>query len=264
MRRSLRRGILLAVVVCLLVALFTPPPPAAAVTMIPVMDLMNNINMVLAWAQRLAAYLTQVLQYYNRLERYKSMVQEWTGIGLGKYAFSTRPAWLVTDFFGCEWSKLYTHAINADLGAPDAADAYLKSVLRSLVPGCGDGLPSENARALDRLRRKIENATVEALQSTGVSKSDARHIDEQIGPLMSRATATGAEENTTSAVAQKLFAAQALNLALLRNIQRQQNALIQLYAARAATKREAQVAILNAEHRRRDYWNQYAAEVGAQ
>jgi hypothetical protein len=264
MRKNVRQGILVVLVVCLLAAFLTPPPRAEAVTMIPVMDLMNNINMVLAWAQRLAAYVTQVLQYYNRLEKYKSMVQEWTGIGLGKFAFSTRPAWLVTDYFGCEWSRLYTHAINADPGSPDAADAYLRSVLKSLVPGCGAALPSENARALDRLRRKIENATVEALQSTGVSKSDARHIDEAIGPLMTRATATGADENTTTAVAQKLFAAEALNLPLLRNIQRQQNALIQLYAARAAAKREAQVAILNEERRRRDYWNEYAAELGAQ
>jgi conjugal transfer/entry exclusion protein len=264
MKKNVRRGILIALVFCLLLPAILPPPPAeAAMTMIPVMDFMNNINMVLAWAQRLMAYVTQVLQYYNRVQKYRSMVQEWTGIGLGKYGFSARGAWLVTDFFGCNWSNQYTHAINADPGSPDAADAYMLGVVKALVPGCGDTFTSENARALDRLRRKIENATIDAIHTAGVSKSDARHIDEQIGPLMSRATSNTSTENTTTAIAQKLFATHALNLALLRNIQRQQDALIQLYAARAAAKREAQVATLNDERRRQDYWNQYAAEVGA-
>ncbi|MBN1442880.1 MAG: hypothetical protein JXA90_09230 [Planctomycetes bacterium] len=264
MRRNVRRGILLALVVCLLATLVTPPPSTeAAMTMIPVMDMMNSVNMVLAFAQRLMSYVTQVLQYYNRIEKYELMVKEWTGIGLGKFSFNSQGAWLISDFFGCNWSRLYTEALNKPPVGPEASFAYFEGVLKSLVNGCGAIFENENAKALDRLRRKIENASVEAIQTVGTSKADARHLDESIGPLMKRITDNGSGEKTTTAVAQKLAAATALNLPQLRNIQRQQDAMIQIVAARAAIRREAQVAILNDELLRQSYWGRYQQEVGA-
>jgi hypothetical protein len=257
------RVLLIALVVCLIATVLPSPPTSEAITMIPIMDLTQGGNMILAFAQRVMAYATQLLQYYNRYNLYRSRLEEWTGLNPGRYAFRGRPAWLVTDLFGCKWSGQYNDAINATPGAPDAAAAYKLGIVASRVLDCGASLPNDNWRALDRQRRKIENATVEALHTAGISKSDARHIDEQVGPLIDRIGSGGSTETSEKAIAQKNFAAHALNLPFLRNIQRQQDAIIQLQAARLAVRRDAQTAAINDYLLTQQSLPEYRALIGA-
>jgi hypothetical protein len=255
--RSVASGL---VVLALLVALLLPAAPPARAQGIPVIDNMNNINMILAFAQRVLSYVNQLLNYANQIAELRDWYFELKRIAAGQFAGAFASSWRVRNLHACSWANRLTDALS---GGKGEAGAYYEGVLKALVNGCGDELPKA-FQALDVQRRKIENATIEAITTVGASHQDLGSIDSKVTALTKAAGASDDALTTQKALAQKTAAAAALALAINRDIQRQQDALIQVLAADLATTRDDQVAILNQEILRQQYWGRYAEELGAQ
>jgi hypothetical protein len=259
LKKALRRIGSGLVVLALVLAILLPTAPPARSQGIPVIDNMNNVNMVLAFAQRILSYVNQVMGYLNQIAELRDWYYELKRIAAGQFSGTYGSSWRPRNVHACPWANKLTDAL-AGHKAEDSA--YYAGVLRALVSGCGDDLPKA-FQALDIQRRKIENATIEAITTVGASHNDLGSIDSKVNALTKDAGASDDDATTQKALAQKTTAAAAVALAINRNIQRQQDALIQMLAADLASTRDEQVTILNQEILRQQYWNKYAEEIGA-
>ncbi|MBN1442879.1 MAG: hypothetical protein JXA90_09225 [Planctomycetes bacterium] len=260
LRRAARVVVSAVVVLALVVAvLVLPPAPPAVAQGIPVIDNMNNINMVLAFAQRILSYANQLLGYWNQIQELRDWYYELKRIAAGNFGGVYGSSWVPRNVHSCTWAQNLTSALG---GGKGESTAYFDSVLKAAVSGCGNDLP-QPFQALDIQRRKVENATIEAITTVGASHRDLGSIDAAVNALTKAAGATSDEETSQKALAQKTAAAAAAALAINRDIQRQQDALIQLMAAEMAAIRDDQVVILNQELLRQGYWGRYLEELGA-
>lgn len=256
--RSRRLRSTLLVLVLVATSLLPAPPPARSIG-IPVIDITQMGNMILAFAQRVMAYATQVMSYMEQIAELRDWYLEMKAIAAGNFAGIYGSSWRPRNLFNCSWARQYTDALSGGAGE-DAA--YYAGVLQSLVTDCGGDLPKPY-QPIDIHRRKIENATVEALATVGASHKDLGSIDTVVNKLTKDAGATDEENTRMKALAQKTASAAAVAIAINRNIQRQQDAMIQLLAADLAATRDEQTALINREIERQSSWAQYRVLIGA-
>jgi hypothetical protein len=168
-------------------------------------------------------------------------------------------SWAPVNLFSCSpWARMYRNTLNLGTGE---VEAYLASVVPAAVQ-CNSTLPPLYD-AIDRQRKKLDNAAIDAMTALGVSRTDLRREDESFGAAMAFSHAGGEDERAETALLQKLAINTAHALPALRNLQRQNDALLQLLLAQAALYRDAQTEIVNGQLRREEIWDSYRAAIGA-
>jgi hypothetical protein len=219
------------------------PLPASA--QIPVTD-------VASLKQQIIHYAKVLQDLHIQTTMLKANLDELRFIATNRFSAHYAGSWLRSQLFSCDWSRDYNRALN--FGVNEEV-AYLNSTLRSMTSGCVIDQWPEHLQSLERMRKKLDMANVYAIQAIGTSSTDLRREDETIGHLIAASMANGELDRTTTALLQKTTANTATALAVLRGIQRSQDAVVQSLLAQNNLLRDQIVERLNSETARREKWD---------
>jgi hypothetical protein len=226
---------------------------------IPVTDSINHIDNQLNQQTQWQELLKMIDDARRQQQMLQMRMDELRHFNMGRAMAHYAGSWAPVNLFSCSpWARLYRDTLNSGEGN---VEAYLASVVPSAVQ-CNSLLPPL-FDAIDRQRKKLDNAAIDAMAALGVSRTDLRRQDETFGFLMATSTASAELDRTEKALLQKMTANTASALPALRNLQRQNDALLQLFLAQVAIQRDAQADVVNEQLRREAIWDSYRAAIGA-
>ncbi len=219
--------------------------PSRASAQIPVTDAASLKQQILHYARVIEDLRIQTIML-------KTQLDELRYISTSRFAAHYAGSFLKAQLFSCDWAWDYNHALN--FGVNERL-AYLNSSLRSMTSGCLMQQWPDSLQSLERMRKKLDMANVDAMQAIGTSSTDLRREDEAIGRLVAASMANGELDRTTTALLQKSAANTATALPVLHGIQRSQDAMLESLLTQNNLLRDQIVERLNSETARREKWD---------